>query len=172
MNSHQYSFQPAPRKKNKIGYGLIGWMLLIIAQSTILLAAGSDKPTIFDESIRYQARCDAVDDFKVRPWQLKMGGVQFCSLFLVGGTGLIPEYPYQSKALELTVVTALPIAWAYRRDVTIPIDRKNQATLSGEHYSRIYLSEYETSIRQLRIFNGLAGAAVFGLTLVIVKALF
>ncbi len=146
--------------------------LVIIILTSGILAQDLGETTIFDDSIRRLARYDAIDDFKVRPWQLKLGGVQFCSLYLVSASGIIPDYPYRSKTLEFLTVAGLPIYWAYRRDVKIPVERRNQVAMHNDNYQSVYIKEYETSIRQLRIFNGLAGAGVFGLTFVVVKALF
>lgn len=122
-------------------------------------------------TIRRQARSDAVNDFNYSPWFLKHGAAQFCGLFVVTGLGVVPDYPYRSKLLEVALITGIPARRMYNKDVTIPTSRRNRALLNWGQQQDIYLEEYEIAIRQLRVFNTLSGAVYFSLSFILLKAI-
>ena len=121
--------------------------------------------------IRTAARYDAIDDFQYRPWLLKWGGGEFCALFLVLGSGFMPEYPYRSKLLEFSLITGAPAYMAYKRQVPLPIRRSNQIKMQSSDYQVIYMKEYQAAVKQLRVVNTFIGTGLYSITLLLVKSI-
>ncbi len=147
-----------------------------VAVTTLNILAAADGMTtpagaIDSEIIQRGARYDAIDDFNYRPWVLKYGAGEYCILFLVTGTSLVPDYPYRSKLVEFTLITGIPAYLSYKKKVNFPLRRSNQIALESAEYRQLYISEYEAATRQLRIINTFTGMAVFAVAFTVVKAI-
>ncbi|MFH1852854.1 MAG: hypothetical protein ABIA75_10945, partial [Candidatus Neomarinimicrobiota bacterium] len=139
------------------------WIYFSLISLIICNTALSQNTGLSDEQIRQQARSDAVDDFKVKPWLTRCGGFEFCTLFLTGSS-LMPDYPYRSRALEVALLVGVPSYFAYKKKVDLPVNRRNHLRLQTIEYQNIYLQEYLTSTKQLRLFNTFSGAGIFALS--------
>ncbi|MFH1852574.1 MAG: hypothetical protein ABIA75_09540 [Candidatus Neomarinimicrobiota bacterium] len=139
------------------------WIYLCLISLIIFNLLFGQVVGLNDEQIRKQARSDAVDDFKVKPWLTRCGGFEFCSLFLTGSS-LVPDYPYRSRALEVVLIVGVPSYFAYKKKVDLPVNRRNHLRLQSIEYQNIYLQEYLTSSKQLRLFNTFSGAGLFALS--------
>ena len=123
------------------------------------------------EQIMQIARYDAVDDFEYRSWILKWGGAEFCSLFLVTGTSLVPDYKNRSKLIETLAIIGLPAYLAYHQQVDFPLKRRNQISLKNQRYQEIYLREYVAATKQLRVLNTGLGISYFAISFKLLLAL-
>jgi len=149
--------------------------LVIILFNTTFGNAQESSPStekiLATEQIMQIARYDAIDDFEYRSWILKWGGAEFCSLFLVTGTSLVPDYKNRSKLIETLAIIGIPAYLAYRKQVDFPLKRRNQIALENQRYQEIYLSEYVAATKQLRVLNTGLGISYFAISFMLVKSL-
>ena len=158
-------------KANRLRY-VLSWITVIALQLFIPYSASAKTLTDGEKDlIRMQARYDAIDDFQYQPWLMKWGGGEFCALFLITGSGLVPDYPYRSKLLEFALISGLPAYLVYKRPVSLPIKRSNQIVFESSEYRTIYTKEYQTAAKQLRIVNTYIGTGLYSITFMLVKAL-
>lgn len=151
---------------------LLSWIIVISLQ--LFIPSSVSAKTLTDgekDLIRMQARYDAIDDFQYRSWLVKWGGGEFCALFLITGSGLMPDYPYRSKLLEFALISGLPAYLVYKRPVSFPIKRSNQIVFESSEYRTIYTKEYQAAVKQLRLVNTYIGTSLFSITFMLVKAL-
>ncbi len=151
---------------------LLSWITVIALQ--LFIPNNATCKTLTDSEkdfIRMQARYDAIDDFQYRPWLMKWGGGEFCALFLITGSGLVPDYPYRSKLLEFALISGIPAYLVYKRQVSLPIKRSNQIVFENSEYRTIYTNEYQAAVKQLRVVNTYIGTGLYSITFMLVKAL-
>ena len=147
-------------------------MLLTQVIILFITAPGyAQESSLSTEKIMQIARYDAIDDFEYRSWILKWGGAEFCSLFLVTGTSLVPEYKNRSKLIETLAIIGIPAYLAYRKQVNFPVKRRNQISLENQRYQEIYLREYIAATKQLRLINTGLGIAYFAISFKLLLAL-
>lgn len=162
---------PKAYKTDRLKY-LLFWITVISIQ--LLIPSSVSAKTLTDgekDIIRMQARYDAIDDFQYRPWLVKWGGGEFCALFLITRSGLVPNYPYRSKLLEFALISSLPAYLVYKRQVRLPIKRSNQIAFENSEYRTIYTNEYQAAVKQLRVVNTYIGTGLYSITFMLVKAL-
>ncbi len=146
-------------------------LLFITTPSYAQDSSPSAENKLATEQIMQIARYDAIDDFEYRSWILKWGGTEFCSLFLITGTSLVPDYKNRSKFIETLAIIGIPAYLAYRKQVNIPVKRRNQISLENQHHQEIYLREYIAATKQLRVLNTGLGISYFALSFMLLKAL-